>query len=350
MTQLKIGIVGAGHISAAHLAGWRRTKTCSVSVVCDRDLDAARSRGAEFGVDRWTDDLAEVLDTCDVIDVCTPPATHAEILLAAAAAGRHLLVEKPVVTGITEWQRVREAVEAAGIQLAVVHNIKFSRAVQRALTWIEGGRIGRPLRLHHAFLTHPSADRMLTAEPHWSHRLPGGRWFETLPHALYLAHAFCGSLELTAVTALATPQAPAGAPRDEVSIALRGADCIATIDYSAHSSVNDRRLRIDGTRGMIEIDILGDSAVLHRGLDARWKRPWTRGLRSSGRTLAGWLPDRLGYLADRAGGRTPHSRIIRQFARHLQGRGPHPTPLEEVDYVVTMCDRIGLAIDATTYG
>jgi predicted dehydrogenase len=191
---------------------------------------------------------------------------------------------------------------------------------------------------------------MLVADRHWSHELPGGRWFETLPHALYLTHAFVGPLELAHVTALATETAPSGAPVDEVSISLRGRDCLASIDYSAHCKVNRRRRRLTGTEGVIEVDILGDSAVLYRGRDARWKRPWTTGLRDSVAALTQWFPDRLVYLAQRARRQSPHSRLIRNFALHLQGRGPNPTPLEEIDYVVDMSDRIGRAIDAAHHG
>jgi predicted dehydrogenase len=136
---------------------------------------------------------------------------------------------------------------------------------------------------------------------------------------------------------------------DEVAITLRGRGSIATIDYSAHCRANRRRLTIEGTEGVIEIDVLGDSAVLHRGRDAKWKRPWTAGLRETADVLAQWVPDRLGYLLARVRGESPHSRLIGGFARHLQGGGPNPTPLEEVDYVLRMSDSVGRAIDAARH-
>lgn len=350
MTPLRIGIVGAGHISATHLKAWRSAPGCELTAICDRDRPAAEARAEKFPPLAVVDDLDELLAAVDVVDVCTPPQSHAALAQQVVEAGRHLLIEKPLVTSIEDWQRLKRALDSSESRICVVHNIKFSRAVQKALRWVAEGRVGRVLRLHRQFLTHPEADRMLTDAPHWSHALPGGRWFETLPHALYLTHAFVGPLELAHVSGLATAHAPPGAPVDEVSIALSGNGCLATIDYSAHCRVNRRRLRLEGTDGVIEVDVLGDGAVLHRGRDAKWKRPWSSALRDSAVALAQWPGDRLGYLADRLRGRTPHSRLIHAFAAHLQGLAPNPTPLEEIDYVVTMSDRVGRAIDASRNG
>jgi predicted dehydrogenase len=344
-----VGLVGAGHISRTHLAAWARAEGCNVVAVHDRDRDAAAGRASRFGIPRVAERLDELIEACDVVDICTPPQSHAPIVEQVIAADRHLLIEKPVVTDLADWQRLLPEIERRRVSLGVVHNLKFGRGVQRALRWVAGGRIGRVLRLKHEFLTHPEADRMLVAERHWSHDLPGGRWFETLPHALYLTHAFAGALDLDHVAAFATAQAPSGAPVDEVAITLKGERCIATIDYSAHCRINRRRLTVEGTDGSIEVDLLGDSAVLHRGRDAKWKRPWTLGLREAADVLAQWLPDRLGYLLDRGAGGNPHARLIRDFALHLRGSGPNPTPLDEVDYVIRMSDSVGRRIDAARH-
>jgi len=350
MTPLRIGVVGAGHISGTHLRAWQRAPGCELAAICDRDHAAAVARCREFAGLSVAGSLQDILERCDVVDVCTPPQSHASIALQVVEAGRHLLIEKPVVTDLEDWRQLKALIEKRQTKICVVHNIKFSRSIQTALRWVSQGRIGRVIRLQRQFLTHPQSDRMLTDTHHWSHELPGGRWFETLPHALYLAHAFVGPLELSHVTGLATDSAPNGARVDEVSIALRGPACIATIDYSAHCKVNRRQLQIEGTDGRIEIDVLGDSAVIFGSHDAKWKRPWGSGLRHSATMLAQWLPDRTGYLMDRLRGRSPHSRLIESFAAHLQGRGPNPTPLEEIDYVVTMGDLVGRAIDAAHHG
>ncbi len=350
MSSLRVGLVGAGHISASHIAGWKRARGCRLVAIHDRDREAAAQRaGGDRGV-AIADNVDAVIADADIVDVCTPPQSHAEIAHAVIAAGRHLLIEKPVVTNLDDWRSLRAELGNSLGRICVVHNIKFQRSIQKALGWVREGRIGRPLRLHREFLTHPTTDRMLVADGHWSHGLPGGRWFETLPHALYLTHAFIGPLELSSVTAQATPRAPSGAQIDEVAISLSGAGAIATIHYSAHCTVNRRQLTLVGEEGVIEVDVLGDGATLLRGLDARWKRPWTTVPRDTCARILQWLPDRLAYLTDRARGLSPHARIIEGFARHLQGQGDNPTSLEEIDYVVRMSQRVGSAIEAAARG
>lgn len=343
MKTLRIGLVGAGHIAASHLAAWRDAPGCRLAGILDVRREAAEERARQYGVERVHDAIDALVDDCDVVDVCTPPDTHAELARAVIAAGRHLLCEKPLVTDLSQWQELAGLLEGSGSRVAVVHNLKFVRSVRRARRWVDQGRIGRLLRLSRLFLTDPEGDRMLAGR-HWSHGLPGGRWFETLPHALYLIHHFLGPLEPVAVTALATPAAPPGAPADEVSLVFRGKGGLADVQYSANCRLNRRLLTLWGSRGQVAIDLLADSAVLATRRDSRLRRA----AGALGDTLAAaarWPLDRAGYLASRRPSQRPHARLIHQFALHLHGDAPSPTPLDEIDYVVRTAQWIGDEID-----
>lgn len=343
MTALRIGLVGAGHIAASHLAAWRDAPGCELAGILDVRREAAEHRARQFGVERVHSEIGSLVERCDVIDVCTPPDTHAELARAALAAGRHLLCEKPIVTRLSEWEEIVDLLAASDARLAVVHNLKYLRAVRRARRWVEQGRVGRLLRLSRVFLTDPATDRML-AGPHWSHGLPGGRWFETLPHALYLIHDFLGPLEPAATSALRTAAAPPGVPADEVALLFRGAAAMADVHYSANCRLNRRLLSLWGTHGRITVDLLSDSATLTTAGDSRLRRA-AGGLGESLAAALRWPLDRAGYLAGRRPARRPHALLIRAFAEHLQGRGPSPTPIEEIDYVVRTAQRIGAEID-----
>ncbi len=342
---LRIGLVGAGHIARAHLKAWRSAPGCRVTAVLDRERSAAEARAREFGIGQVLDDLESLLATSDVVDVCTPPHTHAAIAKQVVSAGRHLLIEKPVVTDLSDWDEIRRLLSRHSVEIAVLHNLKFARSIQQTKRWLEQGRLGRALRLTRQFLTDPGNDRMLTADRHWSHELPGGRWFETLPHELYLTHYLVGPLQLYHVTVAHTENAPAGAQADEVVVTLRGEQCLATFHYSANCKLNRRDLIIHGTEGSALVDVLSDSATLSRRRDGRWLRAGFGALIDQGLEFVHWVPDRAAYLADRLHGKTAHARLIADFARHLRGDGPHPTPVEEIDYVARNCDRIGREID-----
>lgn len=342
MSDMRLGLIGAGHISASHLAGWHRAAGVEVHGIFDLRAELAAERADRFRIPRVFADAGELIAACDVIDVCTPPATHAELARRVLGAGKHLLIEKPLITDLADWAGLADILRDSSAKLAVTHNLKFARGVRQATKWLRQGRIGRLLHLHRSFLTHPDCDRMLVGK-HWSHTLPGGRWFETLPHELYLIHHFAGPLEVRQVSALTTATAPAGVPADEVVVTLSGGDRIATIQFSANCRLNKRQLVLVGSEGLITIDILSDSATLSRLRDGRWQRA-AGGLAETAGRLAAWPVDRGGYVVDRLRKRSPHNLLIERFAEHLLGRADSPTPLDEVEYVVRNADHIAREI------
>lgn len=347
MKALRVGLIGCGHISRAHLNGWKRARPGAVTGVFDVDPDRARNRAREFGVPNVYDSVAELLAETDVADICTPPQTHAELLRQALDATVDVLIEKPVVTDLAQWDELRPEIVSTDRRLAVVHNLKFTTMIDRVKSWIDRGRIGAVLRLDWRFLTSPETDRMLSGKPHWSHDLPGGRWFETLPHNLYLTHYLVGPLELDTVSILKTRAgAAAGSTAGEACVVLKSDSVLAAIHYSAGCRVNRREATVVGTDGVIEVDLLGGSASLSGIRDGRGTRIAGRSLMEAGARLVRGAARRPSYLVRRALGEAPHARIIREFDRHLRGSGPLPTPLDEIDYVIRNCDHIGRALDA----
>lgn len=345
MKDVTVGLVGCGVISEAHLNAWAKTAGFTVRGVLDTNREQAESRAKQFGVSRVYDRLDDLIAECDVVDVCTPPSSHARIAEQALGHQRHLVMEKPMVTDVADWQRMAKLVDGSSTKIAVIHNLKFAHAVRTAKHWVSEGRIGKVIRIQREFLTHPASDRMLVGTGHWSHKLPGGRWFETLPHELYLTHWFVGALELASVTTQCSPDAPSGAPADEVLVTMKGNDCIATFQFSASCRENRRMFTIQGTEGRIVVDLLSDFATIASMKDGTWRRAMGRTLMEAGGTLLQGAADRSRYGLQRLRGDSPHTRIIQSLAKSLIGQGEEPTPFEEVDYVVMNSDRIGREID-----
>lgn len=100
MKPLGIGIVGARYGARMHLANYNALPTGLVELkaVCALTLDSAKSFAKDAGIDMATDDIDMLLsaDDIDVIDICTPPASHHEIAIKAAKAGKHIIMEKPL--------------------------------------------------------------------------------------------------------------------------------------------------------------------------------------------------------------------------------------------------------------
>jgi predicted dehydrogenase len=345
MTLSSVGIVGCGLISHAHIDAWSKIPGFVVRGVFDTRAEQAKQRAAQFNIGRVYTRLDQLIEDCDIVDVCTPPQSHAAIAHEAIQAHRHLVMEKPVVTDVADWDRLASAIERTQTKLAVIHNVKFASAVQQAKRWVDEGRIGEVIRVQREFLTHASADRMLVGEGHWSHSLPGGRWFETMPHELYITHWFAGPLDLASVTVVASPEAPPGAPADEVVVTLAGTRAISTFHFSANCRQNRRTITIQGTTGRIYVDLLSDFATLSQLGDSKLKRAFGRVAMEAGATLLRAIPDRGRYGMEKLRKISPHAKIIQSLAHHLQGQADEPTPLAEVDYVIRVGDRIGREID-----
>jgi predicted dehydrogenase len=337
-------LVGCGHIATTHLKAWARLRHGTVCGVLDLDKQLAESLARRFSIRQIYRDLEELLDDCDVVDVCTPPHSHASILERSIETGHDVFIEKPVVLNLAEWTALAGKVEASGRQLTVAHHLKFTHALTTARRWLDAGKIGELLRIEWSFLTSPESDRMLGGGEHWSHKLPGGRWFETLPHSLYGIHYLCGAMELCSVTARSTVRAPTGAPADEVLAVLSRDGCLATIHFSASCRLNRRSVVLTGTEGVIHVDLLSDLAWRSGLRDTRARRLLGRGLLEAVGPVARGLTSRPRYFLDRLRGLTPHSRIIDAFDRYRRGHGEEPTPFEEIDYVIRYCDKIGREI------
>lgn len=127
MEELKVAVVGCGFIGNVHLGAWRRVKGVRVEAVVDVLEERARSASEKFGVPRLYTDYKAVLedDGIDIVDVCTPTYTHAEITIAAAKSGKHVVCEKPIALRLGEADAMINACRKAGVKFMVAHCLRF---------------------------------------------------------------------------------------------------------------------------------------------------------------------------------------------------------------------------------
>ncbi|MEV7288915.1 Gfo/Idh/MocA family oxidoreductase [Streptomyces sp. NPDC093252] len=151
---LRIGMVGYAFMGAAHSQGWRTVGRVfdlplrpEMSVICGRDAQAVRAAADRHGWAAAETDWRALIarDDVDLVDICTPGDSHAEIALAALAAGKHVLCEKPLANTVEEAVAMAEAAEAAEArgQLAMVgFNYRRVPATALARKMVAEGRIG----------------------------------------------------------------------------------------------------------------------------------------------------------------------------------------------------------------
>lgn len=146
---VRVGIIGAGGISGAHANGYiKHGGKIKVVALCDivpgRMADRSRQLG---GVERqyadWKKMLAEMAGEMDAVDICLPHHLHGPAILDAAAAGMHILCEKPMCISLEEADTIDTAVKSAGVTYMSAHNQLFMPSVQEARRMIEAGQLGR---------------------------------------------------------------------------------------------------------------------------------------------------------------------------------------------------------------
>ncbi len=138
------GIVGLGTWGENHLRAYGDVPGCRLVGVCDLDGDLARRRAEQYHVPFWTTDYRELLaqDDLDAVSIVTPDFSHYDIALAAAQAGKHLLVEKPLATSVLEAQQIAAATEQAGVLLMVDFHNRWNPAFAAAKRAVEAGEVG----------------------------------------------------------------------------------------------------------------------------------------------------------------------------------------------------------------
>ena len=144
IAPLRIGVIGVGRIGRLH-AGLlaRRVPGAAVAAVFD-PLDAvAEAAAAELGVPAAAT-AEELIGDADAIAICSSTDTHADLLVAAAAAGKAVFCEKPVSLDLAEVDRALGAVDAAGIPFQVGFNRRFDPAHRSVRDAVASGAIGTP--------------------------------------------------------------------------------------------------------------------------------------------------------------------------------------------------------------
>lgn len=150
-TELRVGIVGYGMMGRCHSYGYAAAPRIRPSdvrfrpvVISGRNEAAVEQAAKDCSIDDYVTDWRELVERSDVdvVDICTPPGTHAEIAIAAAAAGKAVICEKPLATNYADARRARDAVEAAGVQHAVGFNYRRLPAVSLLKEMVEGRELG----------------------------------------------------------------------------------------------------------------------------------------------------------------------------------------------------------------
>ena len=143
--MLRFAVVGCGRIARRHcdLLGTGQIAGATLVAVCDVKADRARQFAERYHVAAYTE-LDEMLarDDVDAVSVLTPSGMHADISVAVAKSGRHVVVEKPIALTLADADRMNAAADAHGVRLFVVKQNRFNVPVVKAREALVMGRLG----------------------------------------------------------------------------------------------------------------------------------------------------------------------------------------------------------------
>ncbi len=231
MQELNVGLIGGGFMGKAHslaYAGmpmffWPAPAMPVRKVLAEANADLAATAAKRFGFERSTADWREIIEDPDiqVVDIATPNNLHAEVAIAAAKAGKHIICEKPLARTSEESKAMYEAVKDAGIVHMVAFNYRRTPAVALAKKYIEEGAIGKILSFRGTYLQDWSADPNSPLSWRFQKSIAGsGTLGDIATHVIDMARYLAG--EITAVNSMMATWIP------ERPIQAGGADTLGT--------------------------------------------------------------------------------------------------------------------------
>lgn len=146
MEKLKTALVGTGKVAHIHASALSTLPESEFVAVCGRPSDKRRAFAARYGVREFSD-VGDMIDSAGVeaICVCTPHPNHAAPVIAAARAGVHSLVEKPLASSLSDCDAMMAAAEEGKATLAMVSQRRFYPPCQRIRSALDAGLLGRPV-------------------------------------------------------------------------------------------------------------------------------------------------------------------------------------------------------------
>lgn len=145
--KVNFAVAGCGVISRFHLNAIRAIEDAALCGVYDAVPASAQAAAAEYGTQAYPDYEALLADRAvDAVCICTPSHLHAPLALQAIAAGKHVLVEKPVALTLEDCDAISQAARRAGVRVGVISQLRYAPAIARVRHALEDGLLGRLTR------------------------------------------------------------------------------------------------------------------------------------------------------------------------------------------------------------
>jgi len=265
--KLRIGIIGAGRIGKVHAETLAfRLPEATASAIADLNTDTARVVAEQFRIPRIVPDGGEIINdpSIDAVLICSPTETHAELVIQAARAGKHIFCEKPIDHSLSKIDLALQEVKKSGVKFQVGFNRRFDANFARVRAAVADGEIGTPHLMH-------IVSRDPGPPPISYVKVSGGIFLDMTIHDFDMARFLVGDEVESIYTAGAVrvdPEIGRAGDLDTVVIVLQFRNgVIGTIDNSRKAVYGyDQRVEILGSKGAIATEnCYPNQAILSTG-------------------------------------------------------------------------------------
>ncbi|WP_248927277.1 Gfo/Idh/MocA family protein [Paenibacillus hamazuiensis] len=275
MGKLKVGVIGAGSISAMHLSSYANNPEVELAAICDMNRGRAEEKAAKYNIPNVYTDASDLLGNGDVdaVSICTWNNTHAEFSIAALDAGKHVLCEKPLCQTVEQALAVQEAVRRSGKVFQVGFVRRYGQTTQILRRFIDAGELGEIYYAKASYL------RRLGNPGGWfsdKERSGGGPLIDIGVHAIDLCWYLMGKPKVKSVSGntyrklgnranvqhlsfykAADYDADKNDVEDLANALIRfenGASLMVDVSFTLHAVKNETTISIHGTKGGAQVE------------------------------------------------------------------------------------------------
>jgi len=245
---MRIGIVGAGFMGTTHAAGWANTPV-EIAGVLSQNPVSSQAMARQYKA-KVHSNIASLINDVDVVDICTPTYLHHAMVMQAAAAGKHIVCEKPLARTVQQAQEMITACRDAGVMLLVAHVVRFFPEYVAAKAIVERGEIGKVavVRLTRASFR-PGPDDSWFHD----HEKSGGMMLDLMVHDFDYARWVAGDVESVFAKNVSSKNGPDGEDYGLVILTHKnGALSHVEGGWAYPKPMFRTALEIAGDRGLIE--------------------------------------------------------------------------------------------------
>ncbi|MEO7393450.1 MAG: Gfo/Idh/MocA family oxidoreductase [Chitinophagaceae bacterium] len=267
MKRTKVAILGAGFISEIHLECYHRfIPEAKIVAVYSRNAEKAKNFADKHHITNWYDDMDKLMNEsgCEVVDICLPNYLHATATLKAAAAGKHIIIEKPLAITLEEADAMIAACKKAAVKLMYAEELCFAPKYERVRHLVKEGAIGKVYMLKQSE-KHSGPHSAWFYDPNLA---GGGVLMDMGCHAIAWFRWMLNNAKAVSVYAtMATVYHKQRTKSEDNTVVIiefeNGVIAVAENSWAKHGGMDDK-CEVYGTGGVVYADLfMGNAAITY---------------------------------------------------------------------------------------